>query len=237
MHEMINELALATEAIGLKMNVGKTKLFSTEDIDDQLPITVDGAELELVDEYVYLGQLVGITTKREAEIGRRIKAGWRAFSKHKNIFTSKKTPMMLKRLRKSDENRLVVAQRRMERVMHGISLRERKTNEWLRRTMRVNDVVETARRRKWRWAAKMARMEDDRWAKLINEWQPRTGKRKTGRPKKRWRDDIVKLAGVNWMAIARNNRRRWDRLEERYVHAEEETAICDFIAKFSLLFE
>ena len=36
-------------------------------------------------------------------------------------------------------------------------------------------------------------------AKKCTEWTPYERKRSRGRPRKRWRDEIVEKAGVNWM--------------------------------------
>ena len=50
-------------------------------------------------------------------------------------------------------------------------------------------------RRKWRWAQRLTTLPDDRWCRLITNWQPTTSEqrpayRRQGRPRKRWRDDI-----------------------------------------------
>ncbi|CAH2226361.1 jg8236 [Pararge aegeria aegeria] len=52
---------------------------------------------------------------------------------------------------------------------------------------------------KWNWAGHICRREDGRWSRVILDWQPRTGHRSIGRPPARWRDDIVKAVGKNWM--------------------------------------
>jgi hypothetical protein len=44
------------------------------------------------------------------------------------------------------------------------------------------------------------------------------GRRRRGRPKRRWRDDIVAVGGTNWMAIALQDDNRWKQLEARFVH-------------------
>ena len=49
-------------------------------------------------------------------------------------------------------NRLAVAQRRMERRLAGTTLRDRRTNEWLRGVTKVVDVVDEAQKRKWSYA-------------------------------------------------------------------------------------
>ncbi|KAI8436691.1 hypothetical protein MSG28_010179 [Choristoneura fumiferana] len=67
-------------------------------------------------------------------------------------------------------------------------------------------VITEIERRKWRWAAHIARMDHSRWARRVLE----------GRPPKRWTDDIRQQAGVNWMRVAMN-RQDWKSREEAYV--------------------
>ena len=66
----------------------------------------------------------------------------------------------------------------MERMMTGYTRPDRKTNRWIREQTRVNDIILTAKRNKWRWAGHLARRKDDRWSRLTTEWQPLYGKRK-----------------------------------------------------------
>uniref|UniRef100_A0A2H1W970 SFRICE_002307 n=1 Tax=Spodoptera frugiperda TaxID=7108 RepID=A0A2H1W970_SPOFR len=48
----------------------------------------------------------------------------------------------------------------------------------------------------------VARRTDGRWARKVTEWRPRTGRRSVGRPPTRWTDDIVRVAGSQWMQVA-----------------------------------
>uniref|UniRef100_A0A914WED4 Endonuclease-reverse transcriptase n=1 Tax=Plectus sambesii TaxID=2011161 RepID=A0A914WED4_9BILA len=121
-------------------------------------------------------------------------------------------------LTKREENRLAVAQRRMGRIMTGTSLRQQKTNDWLRKRARINHFMRSYQQRKSRWTQRISKMVEDRWARRVTEWHPRIGKRE--RPKKCWRDEIVKVAGVRWMAIARNEESRWRQLEEIFLNLE-----------------
>ena len=58
--------------------------------------------------------------------------------------------------------RLRVTQRAMERCMLGITRIDRKTNEWIRAQTRVEDIIKTAKKMKWRWAGHIARRTDGR---------------------------------------------------------------------------
>ena len=93
------------------------------------------------------------------EIKRRIALGWAAFSKVANIMKSRKASMNVKRkvhneyvlpvmvygsetwaLKKAHMELRSVAQRKMERIMLGITLRDHKRNTWIRHQTGVNDI-------------------------------------------------------------------------------------------------
>ena len=71
---------------------------------------------------------------------------------------------------------LAVAQRKMERIMLGITLPDRKRNAWIRQETGVSDIIKAIRKAKHRWACQIARLSD----KQI---------------KKRWRDDLIRQIG------------------------------------------
>ncbi|MFH4979516.1 hypothetical protein AB6A40_006225 [Gnathostoma spinigerum] len=175
----------------------------------------------------------------EKEVRRRIKIGWKSFFKNKEFLTGKRVGMILKRrlfntcvlpamlygsqtwtMTKKIEMMMEVAQRRMERMMARVTLRDRKTNEWLRAVTKVKDFVKCARKRKIQWARKLALMNVNNWARCSTQWQPRIGKRNRGRPKMRWRDSICKIAGQAWMRKATNDD-IWSDLEEAFVCNEQ----------------
>ena len=63
------------------------------------------------------------------------------------------------------------------------------------------DWVDVQRQRKWKLARKTARHSDSRWSTRLLYWQPwfrMSPKRKVGRPKKLWDDDLAQLAGGAW---------------------------------------
>ena len=105
------------------------------------------------------------------------------------------------------EERLRVAQRSMERAMLGITRRDRKRNEWIRSQTGVQDIILKVKRHKWQWAGHIARLQDERWTKLVTEWIPLQGKRKRARPKTRWVDELRKFEGIRWMQVAQDRAR------------------------------
>ena len=73
--------------------------------------------------------------------------------------------------------------------------------EWIQRATQVAESVLTSsggeswvvaqRRRKWRWAGRVAKMSDGRWTHETLLWEPTNGQRSVGRPALRWSDAFV----------------------------------------------
>ncbi|RVE41117.1 hypothetical protein evm_014233 [Chilo suppressalis] len=200
LNTMLEHLSDASQRVGLKMNMDKTKIMSNAHVAPA-PINVGNVTLEVVDHYVYLGHTIQLGNSNfEKEISRRIQLGWAAFGKLRNIFASK-IPQCLKTkvfnqcvlpvMTYGSEawsftmgliGRLKVAQRAMERAMLGISLRDRVRNDEIRRRTKVTDIARRIAQLKWNWAGHIARRTDGRWGGKVLEWRPRAGRRSVGRP-------------------------------------------------------
>ena len=81
-------------------------------------------------------------------------------------------------------------ERAQERIMLDIKKQDRITADHIRSRTKCEDVLEKIGKLKWRWAGKVMRQSDERWTKRVSEWTPREGKRKRGRPRKRWASDL-----------------------------------------------
>ena len=81
----------------------------------------------------------------------------------------------------------------------------------------VESWVHTYRRAKWRFARRLATATDNRWSHHILHCVPSDGDgRGCGRPKTRWMDSIIKVAGGHWLETAHDSA-QWALLEEGYV--------------------
>ena len=114
-------------------------------------------------------------------------------------------------------NSLAVAQRKMERRIIGITYRDRKTNLWVRSQTNVEDILRSAKEKKWRWAGHVSRMRDNRWTIRMTEWTPRNGKRSRGRPNRRWRDELDKYWKTTTWGREAQNRNNWIKNAEAFV--------------------
>ena len=122
-------------------------------------------------------------------IKRRIALGWAAFSKVAYITKSRKASMKTKRkilneyvlpvgsetwaLKKAHMELLSVSQRKMERIMLGITLRDHKRNTWIRHQTCVNDTIDVIKKGMHGWAGHIARFTYNIWTKRVTGWTPR----------------------------------------------------------------
>ncbi|CAG4987883.1 unnamed protein product [Colias eurytheme] len=102
----------------------------------------------------------------------------------------------------------------MERSMLNIKKSDRIKKIVIRNKTKITDVISKIKRLKWRWAGHLVRGHD-KWSKRVTWWYPREGKRKRGRPQKRWDDDVRQVAGATWNRVAQE-RKEWKRLEEAF---------------------
>ena len=239
---MLNELKLRSEEIGLKLNKEKTKILTNQ--EDSRDIIIDNQTIEHVHEYVYLGQTIRCgKSSQAAEINRRIRSAWCAFGIQSKILKDQRIPL---RLRKLVFNQCVLpaltyaaqtwtltnklmdkiskVQRAMERIMLNIKLIDKITNESIRQKTKVIDVKEQVASMKWRWAGHTLRQRDGRWNQEIQYWRPWMGRRDRGRPQTRWRDDLRRVAGVNWMRESQD-RELWKEKREAYVQHWTKTGL------------
>ncbi|GBP19570.1 Putative uncharacterized transposon-derived protein F52C9.6 [Eumeta japonica] len=209
---MLNELASESRKIGLKLNPEKTKVMTN---GNKSSIKVGDSEIDYVDEYIYLGQLISPQDNINKEIKRRVANNWKRYwglrnvmkDKNLNIATKSKLfiicilPVLIYgsqtwAITKNITNRITICQRSMERSILGVKKRDRLRNINIRKKTKVQDASLKIKRLKWKWSGHMIRGKD-KWSKIITmvpkRWQKE--KRKTT---KRWDDDIRQVAGKTW---------------------------------------
>ena len=155
---MIRELADESCKAGLNMNINKTKVMIGSN-NQNFKIAVQGKDLETVEHYIYLGKKITLNNETGEEIKRRIQLDWVKFG---TLFRDHTLPISLKRqvfdqciisvlsygaetwtTTKCLEKKLRVTERAMERIMIGVAMKDRVTNEDLRKKSRVQDIINT----------------------------------------------------------------------------------------------
>ncbi|KAJ4435536.1 hypothetical protein ANN_18152 [Periplaneta americana] len=91
----------------------------------------------------------------------------------------------------------------------------------------TTNVTQRANKLKWKWGGHIARMKDERWTYRATMWDPRTGDRHRGRPRKRWADFYTTQADAFQQTknnpgllelIRKSSRRRLLRVEFKVCH-------------------
>ena len=136
-----------------------------------------------------------IRYKKKRRIGQR----WSAFCKLGNTMQDKHVPMRLKKkafnecvlpvmkygcetwsLSNNQLEKLVTTQRKIERIMIGVTLKDRKSTDWIRKQSCVTDIIRSIRESKHRWVGHVVSRRDNRWTIRVTEWIPRGNKRPQG---------------------------------------------------------
>uniref|UniRef100_A0A2H1V663 SFRICE_031899 n=1 Tax=Spodoptera frugiperda TaxID=7108 RepID=A0A2H1V663_SPOFR len=172
------------------------------------------------------------------EIDRRIANTWKRYWSLSEIMKNRDMPIKLKRkvynmcilpcltygcqtwaLTKYLTNKLNVCQNSIERSVIGVKKKDKVRLTEIKTKTQFKQANSLHQTLKWRWTGHMLREKQEKWTKIITEWYPRDGKRNKGRQTKRWEDDIKKVAGPEWIRVAKN-REKWKSLEEAYVERQ-----------------
>ena len=116
--------------------------------------------------------------------------------------------------------------------------------DWIRRStheaelqlrrLHIADWITIQRCRKWEWASRVAR-DEHKWSHKVLNWDPQQHtrqrhiehlhihchpQRRQARPKIRWCDDFVKLAGANWIQTTQST--SWSQMKDAYKNNVED---------------
>ena len=160
------------EGRGLKMSGKKTEVMVSSREGGEVINIKDRNEkvLKQVDRFKYLGSGISESGGCEEAVRERIAAGWLKWRGMTGVLCDKRIPLRLKAkiyrtvirpvllystetmaMRKSEEKRLEVTEMRMLRWLTGTSLRERRTNEEIRKKVGVVAISEKCREGRMRW--------------------------------------------------------------------------------------
>jgi reverse transcriptase-like protein len=212
---------------GMMMNVKKTKMMVMNGKIDE-PIVLRGEKIEVEDKFPYLGVTVRAdqNSARE-EVEERIVKAVKVFRalyhplwKRKQVSTETKVamyraaviPVLLYGceawvLSVKESERLEVFQMKCLRVILGITKRDHRTNEEIRKETGQGEIGEILTRNRLRWLGHVARMSADRVPVRLLYGEV-GGRRKPGHPIARWKDmvanDIKKRKITSWYDMAKH---------------------------------
>jgi Reverse transcriptase (RNA-dependent DNA polymerase) len=210
--EMIRRLKRESEKAGLYFNIKKTKIMTTGEEDS---FEIDGEEIETVTSFTFLGSVIEREGKCDTEIKRRVAIGKAAMNglekiwkdKHVSIDTKKRlvraliiptvtygseTWTMTKKMRK----KINACEMWIWRKMQRISWTEKRTNDWVRVAIGIENeetLQQTVLRTKLRFFGHVMRSDGLEKEMMLACGE---GRRKQGRPRKKWMDEIHEATGM-----------------------------------------
>jgi len=219
------ELETACQKWGLKINSDKCKVMSKE-INEA--IEVNNQTVEKVENFVFLGSVVPNTSD---DVKRRIALASSAFGRLRaNIWNRKDIPYQIKirlynalivpiaiyasetwTLKAEDTRKLSVFENDCMRAIAGKTRRDRVKIDVLRKQLGIEiHIVDKIRKRRLNWFGHVVRRGENSYVyRSYKDCFP--GKRKPGRPPKRWSDQIRQDMGLPLLTTERNakDRCRW----------------------------
>lgn len=217
---------------GMRISRSKTEyMCTTTEGDDRESIQLGGEQIRRVDKFKYLGSFVNAGGSMEEEVKHRVQAGWNNWRAASGVLCDKRVPLRLKgkfhktvvrtamlygtetaSMRKAEQKKMDVAEMRMLRWMSGVTRVDRIRNDYIRGSTKVVEVSKKVQEGRLRWYGHLLRRDEDHAGRHTMGVEVQ-GRRKRGRPRKRWKDCVrgdLHEKGIDEAEV--QDRNRWKRL-------------------------
>ena len=204
----------ALERRGMKISKSKTEYMCLNTTGDSTSVELQGAEVAKVEEFKYLGTTIQSSGGCSKEVKKRIQAGWNSWRSVTGVICDRKVSAKMKgkiyktvvrpammygletvALTKRQEAELEVAELRMLRFSLGVTRMDKIRNKYIRGAAHVRRFGEKVREARLRWFGHVQRRDEEYIGKKVLDIEL-LGKRKRGRPKRRYMDG-VRVVGVS----------------------------------------
>ena len=221
----------ALEDRGLRISRTKTEYLWMGGEGKQGDIKLGLDNIKRVSAFKYLGSNVMDDGGMDSEINHRIQCAWLNWRSSSGILCDKRISAKLKGkfyksvvrpammygsetwpVKKAQERKLEVAEMRMLRWMCGVTRRDRIRNDYIRGTVKVVEVSKKIQQRRLQWFGHVKRREENHVCRRVMDMEV-DGRRRRGRPRFRWKDNIasdMRVKGVSERDV--QDRGRWKRL-------------------------
>lgn len=240
LQEILETYSWAYDALGLKVNINKTKIMTTPHEVQQSDVFVSNEPVEYVNQFNYLGSIVNNKGNIDAEIQNRINAASRAFWKLRDrVFDNHdltiKTKIAVYRAvviptltygcetwvpyRRHIQALERFQQRQLRQIMH-VKWFHKVSNTDIRRRSNCQSIEDLVSQSRLRWAGHISRMPENRLPKCVLYGELAHGQRKQGGQLKRYKDVLhgtLKHIQIqsNWETLAAD-RPEWRRITTSY---------------------
>ena len=231
LQELLDRITTAGLEYNLHMNVDKTKVMSLD--GEPLRITINGAPLEQVKKFPYLGSTIAEDATCSEDIRRRIGMGNAVLTGLKSLWQSHTLSIDSKIklckalawsvatygceswiIRQEESKKIQAFEMKMLRKVLRIPWTARRTNESiLQDTGYKRVLLGNIKKRKLTYLGHIMRKQGDNLEKTIIQGAV-PGKRGRGRPRKTWIDDATEWTGMGLeqMMKATSDRIKWRRI-------------------------
>ena len=228
--EKLESWRYALERRGMKVNRRKTEYMCVNERQDNSSGTVkmQGEEVAKVEDFKYLGSTVQSNGECGREVKKRVQAGWNGWRRMSGVICDRRVPARVKgkvykvavrpamlygletvALTKRQEAEMEVAELKMLRFSLGVTRMDKIRNEYIRGTAQVGKFGEKTREARLRWYGHIRRKDDGYIGRRMLRMEL-PGKRKRGRPKRRFMDVVKEdMAEVEVTEEDTVDRRNW----------------------------
>ena len=212
----------------MKVSRSKTEYLCINGGNDNETVKMEDTKVPRVKEFKYLGSTVQESGGCEREVKKRVQAGWNGWRKVSGVICDKRLPARVKgkvyssvvrpamvygletvAVTKKQVEEMEVAEMKMLRFTMGVTRKDKIRNEHIRSTVKVEWLGMKMREGRLRWYGHVMRRDQEYVGRKMMEMEL-PGKRRRGRPKRRFLDVIkedMKEVGVKEMDI--EDRKMW----------------------------
>ena len=190
-------------------------------------ISLDGDDIEIVDRFPYLGDVVSTEGGVQEAVTSRIRSAWRKFKIVSGLLCKKGLSLRVKgilykiyvrttlsygaecwAMRMEDERKLKATEMRMLRMMCGKTLNDRISNVKIREMTAVEKIEEFIRGQRLRWLGHVERMDIERGP--VKAQHLKIDGSKKGRPKKRRKEVLERDMTIRGLKRSdAQDRKKW----------------------------
>ena len=218
----------ALERRGMKVNRRKTEYMCVNERQDKGTVKMQGEEVAKVEDFKYLGSTVQSNGECGREVKKRVQAGRNGWRRMSGVICDRRVSARVKgkvyrvavrpamlygletvALTKRQEAEMEVAELKMLRFSLGVTRMDKIRNEYIRGTAQVGRFGEKTREARLRWYGHVLRKDDGYIGRRMLKMEL-PGKRKRGRPKRRFMDVVKEdMAEVEVKEEDADDRSNW----------------------------
>ena len=203
----------ALERRGMKVSRSKTEYLCINGENDSKTVKMNDTKVPRVKEFKYLGSTVQESGSCESEVKKRVQVGWNGWRKVSRVICDRRFPARVKgkvyssvlrpemvygfktvAVTKKQVEEMEVAEMKMLRFAMGVTKKHKIRNEYIRSTVKVERLGMKMREGRLRWYGHVMRRDKEYVGRKMMEMEL-PGKRKKGRPKRRFLDVVKEDMG------------------------------------------